>query len=265
MAHNAAMSNLATLPFSAMPAQALPVSERWGVRVLSLMVWALAAGALAFWLLGARAGAAGSTALPAETALHSDEAALARLLGHVDAPAQPASGAAAPAVAAPAAGRFVLQGAVANALGGGIAVIATDGQPARPYRIGQKVVDDWVLQSVGLRSARLRGLGNQTLDLKFPATGTGGNLAGGSVPAYGAAAPVAQPAVPAAVPPVAPVRPMVPGQDGRTPIPTGQPGLTGVPAGAVPTQPGAAAVARPAGDVNATVNVNVESRPRHDD
>ena len=189
--HNAAMSALTLPSFPAAAQQGLSLRERWGVRLLSLLVWLLAAGALAFWLLGSRGQGSGVNALVADTALHADEQALARLLGYSDAP-PPAD----TAVASDGgSGRFVLQGAVANAFDTGIAVIAVDGQPGRPFRVGQEVADGWTLEAVGRRSARLQAKGGRAMELSFAAAGTGANLAGG-VPPHGSSATPVQPVTP---------------------------------------------------------------------
>ena len=80
------MSALTLPSFPVAALQGLSLRERWGVRLLSLLVWLLVAGALAFWLLGSRGQGGGVSALVADTVLHADEQALARLLGYADAP-----------------------------------------------------------------------------------------------------------------------------------------------------------------------------------
>ena len=54
-----------------------------------------------------------------------------------------------------AASRFVLQGVVADDDQQGAALIAVDGKPPRPFRVGAKVADGYVLQSVSTRAAAL--------------------------------------------------------------------------------------------------------------
>ena len=44
------------------------------------------------------------------------------------------------------ASRFVLQGVVAVAPGGGAALIAVDGKPARPFRVGSAVEEGWSIE-----------------------------------------------------------------------------------------------------------------------
>lgn len=51
--------------------------------------------------------------------------------------------------------RFVLWGLVAGASGQGSALIAVDGQPPRPYRVGQTVTDGVVLQGLAPKQAQL--------------------------------------------------------------------------------------------------------------
>ncbi len=51
--------------------------------------------------------------------------------------------------------RFVLWGVVSGASGRGSALIAVDGQPPRPFRVGQTVADGVVLQSLGPKQAQL--------------------------------------------------------------------------------------------------------------
>ena len=63
-----------------------------------------------------------------------------------------------------AASRFVLLGVVADTDGQGAALIAVDGKPPRPFRVGAKVADGYVLHSVSARAAiarreRRRGAG----------------------------------------------------------------------------------------------------------
>ena len=55
------------------------------------------------------------------------------------------------------ASRFVLQGVVAVAPGGGAALIAVDGKPARPFRVGSAVEEGLILQSATARQATLAG------------------------------------------------------------------------------------------------------------
>jgi general secretion pathway protein C len=51
--------------------------------------------------------------------------------------------------------RFHLLGVVADAGGHGAALIAVDGKPPKPYRVGAPIDQDLVLQSVGPRRATI--------------------------------------------------------------------------------------------------------------
>ncbi len=122
----------------------------WGLRLATLALWALAGASAVYWGLRLSAPAAGPAfAPPASAPVAADPQALARLLG-----ANPVV-AATSAVPA-AASRFVLLGVLSGtASGGGAALIAVDGKPAKPYRVGATVEPGLVLQSLGRREARL--------------------------------------------------------------------------------------------------------------
>ena len=94
-----------------------------------------------------------------------DAQALARLLGA--APAAP--GVAAPV--APTASRFTLIGVLSGrSSGGGAALIAVDGKPAKPFRVGAAVDEGLVLQALGPRQAQLGASmgGPATVTLDMP-------------------------------------------------------------------------------------------------
>jgi general secretion pathway protein C len=122
------------------------LQNRWAVAGATFLLWALVAGSAVYWGLKftARSGAIAAAPVPAHNSAPADPVALARLLG-----ANPA--AAAPAVSA--ASRFALVGVVASAAHRGAALIAIDGKPPKPYRIGAAVDDRLILQSVESRRA----------------------------------------------------------------------------------------------------------------
>lgn len=66
--------------------------------------------------------------------------------------------------------RYRLQGVIASPGGqAGVALIAIDGQAARAYAVGARVEGDWLLQTLGPRSASLGGRpGAPTLRLELP-------------------------------------------------------------------------------------------------
>lgn len=139
---------------------------RWQVRVVTFLLGFAAAASAVFWGLrlgGPEAGPPGPAA-GAPAPLAADPAAVARLLGGA-----PAAATAAPAPAL--ASRLVLVGVVAGARSGeGAAVIAVDGKPARPFRVGATVDEGLVLQSVQGRRAQVGpAQGAPALTLELPA------------------------------------------------------------------------------------------------
>jgi general secretion pathway protein C len=137
--------------------------SRWAVVVSTFVLWGLVAGSAVYWgmKLSSTSGAA-PIAPVAHSAPAPDPAAIARLLG-----SSPAAAAAAPV--ASLSSRFQLLGVVAGGAAGGAALIAVDGKPPKPYRIGAPVDESLVLQSVEPRratlSASLQGPAAVTLEL----------------------------------------------------------------------------------------------------
>ena len=125
--------------------------SRWAVRLATLAFWLLAGASVVYWGLRLSAPAPGLPVPAVAAPLPVPDAqALARLLGVVDANAP-----AAPVVAS-VASRFALIGVLAGrSSGAGAALIAVDSLPAKPFRVGAQVDAGLVLQSVGLRQARL--------------------------------------------------------------------------------------------------------------
>lgn len=122
-------------------------------RITTLVVWAMLAGSMVFWLLKLSVN---PLPAPAHVVAALDNASsrvdLSRLLGTVPAGE-------APEVAAAAESRFHLVGVVAPKRGGesseGVASISVDGKPARPYRVGATVDADLRLLSLTSSSAAL--------------------------------------------------------------------------------------------------------------
>ena len=115
----------------------------------TFVLWALVAGSAMYWgmKLTARAGTA-AVPVATRTPAPADPAAVARLLG-----ANPATASAAPV--ASLASRFNLVGIVAGPNRQGTALIAVDGKPAKPFRVGSAVDEGLVLQAVEGRRAVL--------------------------------------------------------------------------------------------------------------
>jgi general secretion pathway protein C len=144
----------------------LPTPAAWTVRGTTFVLWALAAGSVVAW--GLKLGGSQAPAVvpppPARPVAAVDPVALARLLGSA-----PTAVVAAPQPTL--ASRFQLLGVAAGAeSGGGAAVIAVDGKPARPYRVGAALDEGIVLQAVRGRQAVLAaaGTGQPLLTLELP-------------------------------------------------------------------------------------------------
>ena len=138
--------------------------SRWPVRGATFVLWALVAASAAYWLLAllARTPASVLPAPEARAPAPVDALAVARLLG---ARAQALAAAQAPSLAA----LFALVGVVAGPSRRGAALLAVDGKPARPYRVGALIDEGIWLQSVQGRravlSASIDGPALLTLDM----------------------------------------------------------------------------------------------------
>jgi general secretion pathway protein C len=123
--------------------------NRWAVAGGTFVLWGLVAASAVYW--GMKLGSArdiGLVAPPATALAPPDPAAIARLLGST-----PVAAAAAPI--ASLSSRFALLGIVADADGGGAALISVDGKPPKPYRVGSTIDEGLVLQSVQPRRAAI--------------------------------------------------------------------------------------------------------------
>jgi general secretion pathway protein C len=129
------------------------------IRFATFLVWLLAAASVVFWALQFVSGPASplSAAVAAPAAAAMDAQALAKGLGGGAAPvaSNPTEAGAAPS--ALQAARFVLTGVVVQKSGAsqGVALIAVDGKPPRPYRVGTSLTDGVVLHSVKAGQAML--------------------------------------------------------------------------------------------------------------
>ncbi len=171
----------------------MQMQKNWAIRLATFGLWLLAASSCVFWALRfvqgtatpANAAVVGSTAAPA-----IDSAALARGLGGGIVPVS----ATAPATASNSnitAARFVLTGVVAGkAQRQSLALIAVDGKPARPYRVGASLTDGVVLKSVQGRQADLATSADSPVALTLELPKQTSALVGTAIPAP----PVPQPA-----------------------------------------------------------------------
>ncbi len=133
----------------------MQMRKNWTIRLATLLLWLLAAASGVFWALKLVQGAA----VPANAAVVStatanviDSTALAKGLGGgLVAPSAAPSG-----PSGISAARFVLTGIVTgNAASENLALIAVDGKPARPYRIGAALTEGVVLKSLDKRQVAL--------------------------------------------------------------------------------------------------------------
>ncbi|MFM2447857.1 MAG: ral secretion pathway protein [Pseudomonadota bacterium] len=145
-------------------------------RAAAFLIWALVAATMVFWLLRltAQGPSINHATLASPQALPS-RADLSRVLGSTPVTATPAT--AAPELSS----RFVLTGVMAPkkstagasnspVQGVGLALIAVDGQPAKPYALGAKLDGQLVLLSVTLRTASIGPEGGPPiLILELPA------------------------------------------------------------------------------------------------
>ncbi len=175
-------------------------NRRMSARIAAFVTWAAVAASLVFWALRL-------WSTPLATPTHATVVALAaamqgdpaRVLGSDGPPGAPSV----VPQAVPADARFKLVGVVApRAPGaGGVALIATDGKPAKAYRVGAAVDGELALLSVRPRAASLGPRGQpaqvelQLPALPAPASGTLGAAARGRVPAA-VAVPPPQPGEP---------------------------------------------------------------------
>lgn len=127
------------------------------------LVWCAAALSAGYWVLQwpAGPGRTGTPQTPMGEVAEPSAAGLSRALG-----ATPVA-----AASAPEAGRLQLLGVIAGSTGQGSALIATDGQPPKAYRVGQTVAEGLVLQSLSPQRAQLgaRLNGPVQRELQLPA------------------------------------------------------------------------------------------------
>jgi general secretion pathway protein C len=129
----------------------MTTSKPWMPRLAAFVLALLLAATVVFWVMRWPARES-RPALPLAVARDELPAAnatlMARLLGQGDAVVD--------AVAPPsAASRFQLTGIIASGSGRGVALVAIDGKPPKPYHEGSKLEEGWMLQSVEPRRIAL--------------------------------------------------------------------------------------------------------------
>ena len=116
-------------------------TNTWTLRTFTLLVWVAVGLCAAYWAFKfVTTKPVEATAALATPAVVVDTKAVAKLLGATD-------NIAAKSVSAPTV-KLALFGLATTVTGQGVALIATEDKPAKPYRVGAKVTDDLVLKSI---------------------------------------------------------------------------------------------------------------------
>ncbi len=161
----------------------MQMRKNWTIRLATLLLWLLAAASGVFWALKLVQG----TAVPANAAVVSmaaastiDSAALAKGLGGgLVTPSAAPSG-----PSGISAARFVLTGIVTGSSASeNLALIAVDGKPARPYRIGAALTDGVVLKSLDKRQVALAASSNVPASVTLEMPKQTSAVAGSAMPA----------------------------------------------------------------------------------
>ena len=144
-----------------------PSRASWLLRGATLAVWLLVGSSLVFWGLRLLPAPGGNAPVPAPTPLSQPHAqAMAPLLGVAAAVLDRPT---AHTLQAP---RVTLLGVMAgHAANTGVALLAIDGKPPKPVRVGTELEPGMVVQSVHPREVRLgpSAEGPSTLTLTLPA------------------------------------------------------------------------------------------------
>ncbi|MFV0678931.1 type II secretion system protein N [Ottowia sp.] len=164
-------------------------SPRLTAGLLTALVWALLAGSALFWALrmGASPLVSAQVADGASGAAPLDQRSVARMLGAADGPTR----------AAPAhdvTKRLTLRGIVTYD-GRGAALIAVDGQPPKPVRVGaviEGVDGGWTVQSLTPRAVVLAA-GEQQARLEMPLMSERSNATDAKMASAGRVPPPAPP------------------------------------------------------------------------
>lgn len=135
--------------------------KSWWPGALTAAVWAGVAASVFYW--GVQLTASQTRPVQAVSV------AAAESRGHSTSVVALALGHAAVIRVSPVNNQFKLLGVLASSSGQGSALIAVDGLPPRPYRVGQTVHEGWTLLSLTRRQAKLKSSGAQ-LVLDLPET-----------------------------------------------------------------------------------------------
>ena len=116
-------------------------THTWTLRTFTFLVWMAVGLCAAYWAFKfVTTKPVEATAAMATPVVVVDSKAVAKLLGVTD-------DSAAKSLSAPTV-KLALFGLASTPTGQGVALIATEDKPAKPYRVGAKVTDDLVLKSI---------------------------------------------------------------------------------------------------------------------
>lgn len=147
-----------------MPSSLLPF---WTVRLTTFLLWALAAGSAAFWILQNMNASPASTAMTVARASDAQEPSLTPRVAIALGAKNPVAPTAAGALSALQA-RLQLQGVLAVGTTRGAALISVDGKPAKPYSVGSAIEDGLEVTAVAARSASIGTNGAAAFTLELP-------------------------------------------------------------------------------------------------
>ena len=147
-----------------MPSSLLPF---WTVRLITFLLWALAAASSVFWVLQSMDTPTPTTALAAARASDGQEPSLTPKVAVALGAKNPVAPTAAGAMSALQA-RLQLQGVLAVGTKRGAALISVDGKPAKPYSVGSSIEEDLQVVSVTARSASIGKSGATAFTLELP-------------------------------------------------------------------------------------------------
>jgi general secretion pathway protein C len=138
----------------------------WTLRLFTLLIWLLVGLCAAYWAFKfVTTKTVEATTTQSLPTVEIDSKAIGKLLGATDVAAVKATN-------TPASTKFVLFGLANSAGGQGYALIALDGKPAKPYRVGSLVADNLLLKSISkngvILASSLKSPDGVTLDLPEP-------------------------------------------------------------------------------------------------
>lgn len=139
--------------------------QSWGIKIVTLILAALATLTTSFWILkivqqGTSSGSMGVSTTSPPPSSSTDPKALARVLGGGEIIAPMQAGQASVAI------NLILQGVITHSTHRGTALISVHNKPAKPFSVGATVDGDWVLQSLTARTATLKNAsGERVLEL----------------------------------------------------------------------------------------------------